>query len=57
MPIANSFLRLWGVRHVRAMILCYKINRHYDAWAAAGFIGGWTSEEIAYWQAIKAGRA
>lgn len=57
MPIANPILRLWGIRHIRAAILCYRINRHYDAWIAAGFIGGWTREEIAHWQAIKEGRA
>ena len=45
------------IRHIRAMLFCYRCNRHYDAWRSVGFIGGWTAEELAYWKAIKEGRA
>lgn len=38
MTPAHWIFRLWGVRHVRAMIHAYRVNRHYDAWAMHGFI-------------------
>lgn len=57
MPKAIWPLRIWGIRHIRAMVLCYRINRHYDLWRSAGFIGGWSADEIAYWKDIKDGRA
>ena len=30
--------RLPIIRHVRAVMTCYKINKHYDAWAKLGSI-------------------
>lgn len=45
------------IRHIRAAIFCFRCNRHYDAWRSVGFIGGWTAEEIAHWEAIKRGEA
>lgn len=35
---APWIFRLWGIRHVRAMALTYRINRHYDAWAQLGML-------------------
>jgi hypothetical protein len=52
---APWLLRLPGVRHVRAMVLSFRINRHYDFWRSMGMMGGWTETEIAVWRAIKRG--
>jgi hypothetical protein len=42
----THLLRLWGIRHIRAIAMTYRINRHYDAWKSAGFlVPGWTEEE------------
>lgn len=38
MKPASWPLRLWGVRHIRAAVLTYKINRHYDAFASIGML-------------------
>lgn len=37
--IRPSFLkRLPVIRHIRAMVTCYKINQHYHQWAQLGMI-------------------
>lgn len=38
MKPAHWMFRLWGIRHVRAMVHTYRINRHYNAWAKFGFL-------------------
>ena len=30
--------RLWGVRHIRALILTYRINQHYEAYSQLGML-------------------
>lgn len=50
--------RLPLIRHIRAMIFCYRCNRHYDLMRASGFpLGGWSEGEMRHWQDIKVGRA
>ena len=56
-PTPPWYKRLPGVRHIRAMWFSYRCNRHYELWRQAGFIGGWSEQEVAYWSAILKGRA
>jgi hypothetical protein len=50
--------RLPIIRHIRAMIFCYRCNRHYDIMRQSGFpLGGWSKGEIQHWEDIKEGRA
>ena len=56
-PVAPWLLRLPIIRHVRAMVFCYRCNRHYDFYRSIGMLGGWSEGEIAYWTAIKRGKA
>ncbi len=46
MAPAPRFLRLWGIRHLRAAILTIKIDVHYDRMARAGFVPAWSQHEV-----------
>jgi hypothetical protein len=56
-PVASWPLRLPIIRHIRAMWFCYRCNRHYAFYQSIGMLGGWSEDEIGYWQAIKRGEA
>lgn len=47
--------RLWGVRHIRALILTYKINRHYDMWRSMGMLPSYASSDWEIVDRIRAG--
>jgi hypothetical protein len=55
MTPAPRILRLWGIRHLRAAILTFKIDRHYDLMAQCGFIPAWSQHEIDVVNRIRAG--
>lgn len=57
MALITHLKRLWGIRHIRAALFCYRVNTYYDGWREAGFIAGWTKEEIEHWKAMKEGKA
>lgn len=50
-------LRLPVIRHIRAAVLTWRIERHYDLWRSLGRPGGWTTDEIAWVEAIRRGDA
>jgi len=56
-PVAAWPLRLPIIRHIRAMVFCYRCNRHYAFYHSIGMLGGWSDAEIEYWTAIKRGKA
>lgn len=55
MTLIDKFNKTWGIRHLRALIITYQINRHYASWAVEGFAGGWTEYEIEAVRKIRAG--
>ncbi len=38
MTPASWPFRLWGIRHIRAVILTYRINKHYEAYLSIGML-------------------
>lgn len=53
--LIRKFNTTWGIRYIRALVITFQINRHYDAWASEGFNGGWTEYEIEAVRKIRAG--
>ena len=55
----TAIKRLWGIRHIRAALFCYRCNRHYAFWHQLGWFAvcGWSDAEIEHWEAIKRGDA
>lgn len=52
---APAIFRLWGIRHIRAMILTYRINRHYETWASLGMLPVRADEDWAIVDRIRSG--
>lgn len=44
---AHWIFRLWGIRHVRAVWLTYRINRHYAAWGEVGALPVYAESDYA----------
>lgn len=55
MKPAHWIFRLWGIRHMRAMVHTYRINRHYDAWAKLGFLPTDADKDLEIVERIKRG--
>lgn len=49
-------LRLPIIRHIRAMIATYRVNRHYDMWKRLGFLPTHAASDYAVVDQIRAGK-
>jgi hypothetical protein len=52
---AHWILRLWGIRHVRAILITYRINRHYEEWSKLGALPVYADRDWAIVDRIRAG--
>ena len=49
LPAPNAaWRRLWGVRHIRYLIVVYRIERHYSFWEGLGSTRTGYDEWVAY---------
>ena len=47
-PPAPWWLRLWGVRHIRALGCAYRVARHQAIWGALGLLSSGYDEWVLF---------